>query len=147
MGSDCHHRPPFSGIPGLNLVFDDTSLAQTLNLDVDLNGTIVGSFSIAPGASSFVNTFAFSPISGTDYDIRIIATNTIGSGDGSVSLLADSATSTVTLESTVPELGSPPLVSTGALSILALRRWSQRSGSRKAIRATHPPAMFDGYIV
>jgi hypothetical protein len=87
------------GALGLNLTFNDNSLAAGNNLDiaVDVNGQQIGTFAITPGERTLVDTFTFGPIGGPNYNIALVETNTIPPKLGSVSLLADNASSSATL--------------------------------------------------
>ena len=76
------------------LVMEDNSLNTTGHVDLDLsiNGTVVGSFSINPSEMTKSLTFFFPPITGPNYTIRLEETNTVDPGAGSVLILASSST-------------------------------------------------------
>jgi hypothetical protein len=73
---------------------EDNSLNTTGHVDLDLsiNGTVVGSFSINPSEMTKSLTFFFPPITGPNYTIRLEETNTVDPGAGSVLILASSST-------------------------------------------------------
>ena len=75
------------------LMIDQNALNTTGHVDLDLsvNGTVVGSFAILPGETSRTVAFFFAPISGPVYTIRLEATNTVEPGKGSVSILLDTS--------------------------------------------------------
>lgn len=80
-----------------------------LNLDVILNANVIGSLSIPSGLTGAQTyQFTFSPFSGPDYSIKLLATNTVPPLGGAVSIGLDQR-SCVTL---VPE--------PAALALLAL---------------------------
>lgn len=75
------------------LMIDENALITTGHVDLDLsvNGTVVGSFSILPGETSRTVAFFFAPISGPVYTVRLEATNTVDPGMGSISILLDTS--------------------------------------------------------
>ena len=79
-----------------HLVIDDNALNTTGHIDLDLsiNGTVVGSFSILPGETSKTVAFFFPPISAPSYVIRLEEINTVDPGAGSASILLDTSTIT-----------------------------------------------------
>jgi len=79
-----------------NLVFTENALNTTGHLDLELsiNGTVVGSLSIVPGETSKSGAFFFPPISAPSYVIRLEETNTVDSGAGSVAIALDSSSLT-----------------------------------------------------
>ena len=76
----------------LHLYIDDNILSSgsTQNLDIILNDVVLGSIGITPGMSGPLNyNFSFSSIAGDDFTIKLLATNTIHSGNGSISMAPD----------------------------------------------------------
>ena len=81
----------------LDLLVDDVAW-ETLDLDVFVNATNVGSFSLNPidiGLQQF--KFSFAPILGDSYFIQMIATNTLTPLVGSYSISLEGGFSTATL--------------------------------------------------
>lgn len=92
------------------LLIDDNALNTTGHIDLDLsvNGTVVGSFSIWPGDLSKTVSFSFAPISGPLYTVRLEETNTVDPGAGSASILLDTSVLTFynsTLSRYLPAVG------------------------------------------
>jgi hypothetical protein len=114
----------------INLNIDDNILSgESLDLNSVINGSVVGSFVIGPGVTGlFTDTFNFAAISGPDYLIQLIATNTIDPGFGSVSI-SDDGKSFVTLSS-VPEPGTLTLLALGSMSLLGFARTRLRAGKQ-----------------
>jgi hypothetical protein len=76
----------------LRLFIDDNALnpSNTLDLNVLLNANVIGNIAIPSGVSGPLDyNFAFGSIVGPNYRIQLLATNTIPSGDGSVSMAVD----------------------------------------------------------
>jgi hypothetical protein len=93
----------------INLFIDDNILANcvSLSLNAEVNGTVVGNFSIMPGTTgALTDSFVFADIPGPNYLIQFVVTSTVPLGDGSVSI-ADDGTSFVTLSGMpIPEPGT-----------------------------------------
>lgn len=71
----------------LNLAVDSNVLScDTQDMRMRINGTIVGSFSIASGTTSVTPTFNFSAISGPTYTLRLETVRTVSGGCGSAGL-------------------------------------------------------------
>jgi len=91
-------RPGFSAISGVRytLMIDNNALNGTGHIDLNLsiNGTVVGSFSLLPGEISKTVGFFFPPVGGPDYIVRLEETNTVDPGDGSASILLDTSSLT-----------------------------------------------------
>jgi len=64
-------------------VSPNTLTCDNQDTSLRINGVLVGSFAITPGASVVSRTFAFAPISGPTYTLRLETTRTVGSGCGS----------------------------------------------------------------
>jgi len=105
----------------LLLYIDDNVLSSgnTQKLDVVLNSVVVGSIGIASGVSGSRDyNFAFSSVPGDDYEVKLLAKNTIPPGDGSISMAADGR-SYVTL---TPEPSTIFLLGLGGLALLRKSR-------------------------
>jgi hypothetical protein len=101
---------------------DDTLTGPSLDLNAMLDGTVVGSFAVPPGVHGLRSyTFYFSPIAGPNYDIELIATNSIPLGEGSVSIADNNRTSAAVFTG-VPEPGTIGLLGLGTAVLLLLRR-------------------------
>jgi hypothetical protein len=112
----------------LNLFYNDNGLAtgNPLDMAVSLNGTLVGTFIINPGDAGFNSyAFNFAPITGPAYDIKMLATNTIGSELGSVSM-DDSGTESNAVLSGAPEPGTLCLLAGGLGIMLTFRNKKAR---------------------
>jgi len=74
-----------------DLTIEDNVLSGSGHVDLELsiNGVVVGSLSVLPGETSKSVLFFFPPISGPDYIIRLEETNTVGGGLGSIVLPLD----------------------------------------------------------
>ncbi|HSJ58772.1 MAG TPA: hypothetical protein VLC95_16425, partial [Anaerolineae bacterium] len=87
--------PGLDSIAGVwyELQIGANSLSGTARVDLDLliNGTWVGSFSVLPGEMSKSVSFLFDPISGPVYTIRLQETNTVGPGGGSITIPVDTS--------------------------------------------------------
>jgi hypothetical protein len=93
-----------------HLVYNDNSLAQTLNMEVLVNGSFLGDFSISPRQSSSDLSFG-AMFTGPTFDVRLEALNTIPSGQNSVSLDASGlSTAAITI---IPEPCSTVLLGAG----------------------------------
>jgi hypothetical protein len=68
---------------------------DTQDMQVTINGVVVGSFSIQSGATIVDTSFAFASITGPTYDLRYQTTRTVASGCGSAGI--STTGSTVTL--------------------------------------------------
>jgi len=85
--------------PGLNRVtgvrYDLTITNNVLNstghvdLEMSINGIVVGSFTVLPGETSRSLAFLFPRISGPSYTIRLRETNTVDPGAGSIVIPLD----------------------------------------------------------
>jgi hypothetical protein len=83
----------------MDLLIDDNILSQgqSVNLDVLLNSTLVGNFSIPSGLTG-LQTFNFAPfaaVAGSNYSLKLLETNTIPGGYGSVSMTPRGSTLTL----------------------------------------------------
>jgi hypothetical protein len=87
-----------------SLVIGENLLAGAgqVDLSLSINGNVVGSFSVSPGELVKNVSFDFSPIAGPTYTIRLEETNTVGAGQGSITLPAD--LSTLSLSNRQPEI-------------------------------------------
>jgi hypothetical protein len=111
----------------LNIFYDDNSLASGNPLDISvlINGTTVGNFFINPGDASGSYEFDFASILGPDYNIELLATNTINGGGGAVSM-SDSGTDSNAVLGT-PEPSTLCLIAGGLGALAALRRRRAKS--------------------
>lgn len=104
-----------------DLTYDDNSLApaQTLKMEVLVNGSLLGNFAISSGQTSSVLSFPnAADFAGPTFDIRLEAVNTIASGEGSVSLnTAGLSTGSI---SVVPEPASMGLFVGGLAGLAGL---------------------------
>jgi hypothetical protein len=104
--------PGFGSVAGVkyDLTITNNVLAGTGHVDLDLfiNGVMVGSFTVLPGETSKSVTFFFPPINGPNYTIRLEETNTVDPGQGSIVIPLD--TSPITFYSA---LTSPFFPATG----------------------------------
>lgn len=102
---------------GLHLYVNDNGLGApaSQNLNVLLNEIVVGGISIGSGISGDLDfNFVFPAITGDDYTVKLLATNTIAPGYGAISMAADGR-SFVTLETTaIPAPGAILLGGMGA---------------------------------
>lgn len=70
----------------INLIFDDNGLTcDTQDVQVLVNGAVVGTFSISGSDRSVQQTFSFQPIAGPDYVVRYITTREVAAGCGAAS--------------------------------------------------------------
>jgi hypothetical protein len=116
----------------INLFIDDNLLnsGATLNLNAEINGTVVGNFTIGEGVTgAFTDSFTFADVPSPNDYIQFVVTSTVPGGEGSVSI-ADDGTSFVTLSGTVetPELGTLGLLGIGLMGLAGpirrrLRSW------------------------
>jgi hypothetical protein len=60
-----------------------------VDLDLSINGIVVGSFSVLPGEMSKSGAMTFAPIAGPIYTIRLAETNTVDPGAGSIVIPLD----------------------------------------------------------
>ena len=105
----------------LRLFIDDNILTagDYVDLDVLLNGTKVGDLTIPSGLTGACDySFAFSDILGPTYAVKLLETNTVPSGHGSVSMLPDGR-SYLTL---VPEPATLCLLVLGGLAAIKRKR-------------------------
>jgi hypothetical protein len=113
----------------LYIVNDSAAASETLNFNVLLNSTNVGTFALHPsdvGAAHLYN-FSFPAIAGQNYDIKMLATNTISSGHGSYTLALD-GNSYATI---IPEPASWGLVAIASCgAMVRLRRYKRFQPSR-----------------
>jgi hypothetical protein len=74
-----------------DLAITDNALNATGHVDLDLsiNGIVVGSLTVLPGEISKSGIFAFAPISGPTYVIRLEETNLVDRGAGSIVMPLD----------------------------------------------------------
>lgn len=115
------------GSLSLDLFIDDNILDTGAQVDMNvlLNGTAVGSFTLLPGVTGLQN-FTFNPIgpiSGPDFYVKMLETNTVPGGFGSVSI--NPAQSSITLgscEAAVPEFPAPLLAASGLGGLAGLLR-------------------------
>jgi len=117
----------------LNLFYDDNTLntGNSLDMSVSINGTTVGTFVVNPGDTGLKSYgYSFSSILGPSYDIKMIATNTIAGGAGSVSM-GDSNSSYVVLDnaSGVPEPATGGTLLAALVGLAALRLRSRKAGT------------------
>lgn len=117
----------------LDIFIDDNILfsGDAVNLDVLLNGLTVGNFSVGSGVTGLLSeSFTYAPVAalaGQSFDIKMLETNTIDPGHGSISMGVDRQ-SFASLHETapVPETNTMALVGFGALALagFGLRRRS-----------------------
>jgi hypothetical protein len=62
-----------------------------VDLELFINGVVVGSFTVLPGETSRSVSFFFPPISGPSYTIRLQETNTVYPGAGSIVIPLDTS--------------------------------------------------------
>ena len=109
----------------INLFIDDNILnsGASLNLNAEINGTVVGNFTIGQGVTGvFTDSFAFADIPGPNYLIQFVVTSTVPPGEGSVSI-SDDGSSFVTLSGTpTPEPGTLGLLGIGLLGLAGVLR-------------------------
>ena len=88
-----------------NLAITNNTLNGTGHVDLNLsiNGIVVGSFTVLPGETAKTVGFSFPPINGPVYVIRLEETNTVDDGAGSISIPLD--TSSLTLGNFFPATG------------------------------------------
>ncbi len=80
----------------MNLVLEPNGLTcDTQDVRVSINGTTVGTFSIATPDTTIARTFSFAPITGPNYTFRYETTREVGSGCGSAGYANDRSTVTV----------------------------------------------------
>ncbi len=107
----------------LDLEIDDNILngLAFVDFDVLVNSTTVGSFTVNEGEMGMqIYNFTFSPIAGPNFTIKMLETNTVPSGQGSVSMAVD-GDSTATLNA-VPEPATVAVLGLGALALMRRRR-------------------------
>jgi hypothetical protein len=104
-----------------HLSYDDNSLLQTLNMEVLVNNSFLGGFSILTGQSSSDLSFN-TTYSGPVYDIRLQAVNSIAPGDGSVSLDSSGVSTAAFSVNPVPEPTTLALTGFGGLAALVATR-------------------------
>jgi len=107
----------------LDLNVDDTAF-ENLNLNVFVNATNVGSFTLTPPDSGFQQfNFSFPAIAGPNYNIEMIASSTISGGKGSYSMLVGPSTGAAPSFATItPEPGCLSLLVLGGIAVLRRRR-------------------------
>ncbi|NJD58875.1 MAG: hypothetical protein FIA98_05690 [Anaerolineae bacterium] len=105
---DGYRQPGLNWVNKLtyNLQISDNVLSGGGHVDLDLsiNGIIVGNFTILPGQTSKSLTFSFPAISGPGYSIRLRETNTVGPGLGSIELPINTSSLTL-IGNTFPATG------------------------------------------
>jgi PEP-CTERM motif len=108
----------------LNIFYDDNNLlsGNPLDMSVLINATTVGAFVINPGDASGSYVFNFASILGPDYNIELLATNTINGGQGAVSMSDSGTDSNAVLSSSTPEPSTLCLIAGGLGALAALRR-------------------------
>lgn len=106
----------------LNVPENVLNSGATVEWDVLVNSTLVGSFSVIEGYFGDLDlTFNFSPIAGLgDYTVTMEVTNDVPGGFGSHTL--DHTDSSMTLYTAVPEPTSMAALGLGALALLRRRR-------------------------
>jgi hypothetical protein len=87
--------PGFSSVTGISydLTIEPNKLIGTGHVDLDLsiNGVVVGSFTVLEGETSKSVSFSFPPISGPTFTIRLEETNTVDRGAGSIVIPLDAS--------------------------------------------------------
>jgi|SRR6516165_3168363 len=100
----------------------------SLNLNAEINGTMVGNFTIGNGVTgAFTDSFTFADIPGPNYFIQFVVTSTVPPDEGSVSI-ADDGSSFVKLSgSPVPEPGTLGLLGSGLAGLAGIVRRKLRT--------------------
>jgi hypothetical protein len=99
------------GLNSINRVDYDLAISYNVlggtgqvDLNLYINGTYVGNFTVLPGEYSRSLSFSFSPISGPVYTIRLEETNTVDPGQGSIIIPLDTSSMTFFGPSTVEQV-------------------------------------------